>query len=718
MSGIKKILKVKNVGCYDINSVNDDYSFGKQTIIFGANKVGKTTLVSILKSLRYEEPEYVQSRKTFGVEVNKKQEIDILYKDSKHSVYNSDWTNTDIEIFDNDFISKNIFVADRIEQEHKAQLFKILIDEDNKKIQKEIDEKEIKNTELREDKDKIKLEIGADYEKFVTLKDADRIEKIELEIAENSKQLKLYQNQKQLLELKGNTKLNFDFTKFEEIISKKIDTTLESKIREHIEECHQENRDSFDFLKKGLDKINKDKNLCPFCGQSLQSVSGLIEDMNNFFSDTYKETQHSINLAIENFKGIDIEKEVAKFKAEGFEFKKIPNIENVKIIQNNVVSELEQKSKDLSIEIHIEENKNYKDFKEVVLDMHKEVVFLKANEINLQEILEEKQTLDLNKRRFSEEGVNLFEKYTNIENDIKSNKTSIDDLNRILKDNMNNLFESYEREVNEVLKDSYANFKLVSLESVSNRSMTDKFFCDYGFMFDDEYKVEITDDSNKPQFKNTLSDSDKRILAFAFFIAKLRKDPDLAKKIVVLDDPFTSLDDERRDSMINLLKDLNCNQIIILSHSRNFVKRCYQQFNLTIAESDRDMKLLRLRKNTSGKVVITKLNLDTDNDFLEGIEIYMNVLSNSTVDNIMSDYDNIRKIIEHIVKAKYFQLLNENEKSLPMKYFTNPDCKSPIMGKIQENDYQENHHDSENSPSPEELLQKRDDFIDNVLPYI
>lgn len=250
MSRIKKILKLKNVGCYDINSANDESSFGKQTIIFGANKVGKTTLVSILKSLRCGEPKYVQSRKTFGIEVNEKQEIDILYEDSKHSIYDGDWTNADIEIFDNDFISKNIFVADRIEQEHKAQLFKILIDEDNKKIQKEIDEKEIKNTELRREKDKIKLEIGADYEKFIALKDADRIENIELEIAENSKQFKLYQNQKQLLELKGNTKLNFDFTKFEEMISKKIDTTLESKIREHIKECHQDDRDSFDFLKK------------------------------------------------------------------------------------------------------------------------------------------------------------------------------------------------------------------------------------------------------------------------------------------------------------------------------------------------------------------------------------------------------------------------------------------------------------------------------------
>ena len=56
---IKKILKIKNIGCYDIDSANDDRSFGKQTIIFGANKIGKTTLKSIFRAVKESEVNYI-----------------------------------------------------------------------------------------------------------------------------------------------------------------------------------------------------------------------------------------------------------------------------------------------------------------------------------------------------------------------------------------------------------------------------------------------------------------------------------------------------------------------------------------------------------------------------------------------------------------------------------------------------------------------------------
>ena len=40
-------------------------------------------------------------------------------------------------------------------------------------------------------------------------------------------------------------------------------------------------------------------------------------------------------------------------------------------------------------------------------------------------------------------------------------------------------------------------------------------------------------------FATTLSEADKRTLAFAFFVARLKADPNLAGKLVVLDDPVS-----------------------------------------------------------------------------------------------------------------------------------------------------------------------------------
>ena len=45
-----------------------------------------------------------------------------------------------------------------------------------------------------------------------------------------------------------------------------------------------------------------------------------------------------------------------------------------------------------------------------------------------------------------------------------------------------------------------------------------------------------------PNFRNTLSESDKRLLAFAFFVSLLSHDRELDKKVVVFDDPMSSFE--------------------------------------------------------------------------------------------------------------------------------------------------------------------------------
>lgn len=75
-------------------------------------------------------------------------------------------------------------------------------------------------------------------------------------------------------------------------------------------------------------------------------------------------------------------------------------------------------------------------------------------------------------------------------------------------------------------------------------------------------------------FATTLSEADKRTLAFAFFVARLRADGNLAAKLVVLDDPVSSLDRNRRHQSIRLIANLagDCKQLLILSHDAYFVR--------------------------------------------------------------------------------------------------------------------------------------------------
>jgi wobble nucleotide-excising tRNase len=75
-----------------------------------------------------------------------------------------------------------------------------------------------------------------------------------------------------------------------------------------------------------------------------------------------------------------------------------------------------------------------------------------------------------------------------------------------------------------------------------------------------------------PCFRNTLSDGDRSALALAFFLARLDLDPDIANKIVVVDDPMTSLDAHRRAYTCEQVALLSTRalQVVVLTHDSMF----------------------------------------------------------------------------------------------------------------------------------------------------
>jgi wobble nucleotide-excising tRNase len=93
----------------------------------------------------------------------------------------------------------------------------------------------------------------------------------------------------------------------------------------------------------------------------------------------------------------------------------------------------------------------------------------------------------------------------------------------------------------------------------------------------DEVAVDIGDSKSpigQPSFRNTLSAGDRSALAFAFFVARHQIDGDLAKKILVFDDPFSSQDRSRRACTQQLICKLaeQAAQVIVLSHDHSFLR--------------------------------------------------------------------------------------------------------------------------------------------------
>lgn len=117
------------------------------------------------------------------------------------------------------------------------------------------------------------------------------------------------------------------------------------------------------------------------------------------------------------------------------------------------------------------------------------------------------------------------------------------------------------------------------LGSVSSRNTRSGATCDYKVLINN-VAVSLSANSG-PTFKNTLSAGDRNTLALAFFFASLEQDSDLASKIVVVDDPMTSLDEHRslttRQEIMALTD--RASQVIVMSHEKSFLCGLWEAAN-------------------------------------------------------------------------------------------------------------------------------------------
>jgi wobble nucleotide-excising tRNase len=96
-----------------------------------------------------------------------------------------------------------------------------------------------------------------------------------------------------------------------------------------------------------------------------------------------------------------------------------------------------------------------------------------------------------------------------------------------------------------------------------------------------------TGELDKPSFRNTLSGGDKSTLALALFLATVNSDPNLHETIVVLDDPFTSLDHFRRQFTAIEVRRLcgRALQTIVLSHEKSFLRLLWDKIDQSTISS-------------------------------------------------------------------------------------------------------------------------------------
>ena len=143
-------------------------------------------------------------------------------------------------------------------------------------------------------------------------------------------------------------------------------------------------------------------------------------------------------------------------------------------------------------------------------------------------------------------------------------------------------FPGFQTTINTYLQRFNAGFRLDQVTAANTRGGPS---CTYNVLINN-VAVPVTgaDAPGRPSFRSTLSAGDRNTLALAFFFASLDAEPNLAQKIIVIDDPVSSLDEHRCLTTVQEIRRLaqRAAQVIVLSHKKSFLCQTWEGTDRTL----------------------------------------------------------------------------------------------------------------------------------------
>jgi wobble nucleotide-excising tRNase len=186
--------------------------------------------------------------------------------------------------------------------------------------------------------------------------------------------------------------------------------------------------------------------------------------------------------------------------------------------------------------------------------------------------------LEMVARRHAPEGCRLCDEWRALDAEKRRLTEAKAAVRRQLEEHSAQVVEPYEAEINRFLRLFNAGFLITKVGHAYPGGVATSSYA----LQIDNIEVPLGDDrtpADRPSFKTTLSAGDRTTLALAFFLAHLRREPDIADRVVIFDDPFNSQDAfRRRQTIYEILAvaDLGA-QVVVLSHDPLFLKQIWEK---------------------------------------------------------------------------------------------------------------------------------------------
>ncbi len=517
------------------------------------------------------------------------------------------------------------------------------------------------------------------FKKEITTKDfaaLPKFENVEVKIKEVQATIKTTNNQEKIVgifEAIEGIINNVLAQNTKSILSDSIQVNVEL-VTEHILKTWKNPAHSKDFLQTGLALTKDEQKDCVFCGQELNITSKeLLEAYSELFSQEYRTLQLNILQAVSKFEKWNSSTTVDAIQDKLASINIVLDLQEakdyLKKLKDSATSEFNTKTKDNTYVVNFESYdaiiEELKRIQERILKIKEGNVLPKSAEINITALNKKIKEFEFSKTRHSPEWDDFIREYDDIDIAQESIKKKREKAREKLHLYSQKVFGIHLKSINKILEELKADFTICDFQPIKKIVGQDERI--FSIEFFKCHKVSLIENAaDKPNFKNTLSDSDKRVLAFAFFYSLMLHDEKLSDKIIVFDDPFSSFDSDRRLRTVQLLANPHLitaagakiekviNQLIILTHESEFFKWIFQKLDKP--------KPLRIVTDgvENGVKKSTIIECDVYSEFIENAnkkdlrEIQAIYSSKKLIDNYLELCVKCRKVLESIFTRKYF----------------------------------------------------------------
>ena len=539
------------------------------------------------------------------------------------------WNRTlsEMAVFDDVFVDQNVHSGLAVGAEHRQNLHELILGAQgvalNKRLHSLVERIEVHNSELRAKGNAIPeaLRGAMSLDEFCGLPERDNLDDA-IQAAERELAAALEQDTvKHASAFESISLPQFDLDNIQRTLERSLsdlDTAAAERVQAHFV---QVGPDSEVWISQGMehltsleDNAEQPSDICPFCAQRLEA-SPVIAHYRAYFSEEYEALKRSIAetaaTVSRSYSGdvlAGFERSV-RVAAEGTQFwSRFCDVPDLRLDTAAIVLELREAGEALEAVLRAKEAAPlermalaedvraavaaYDQRRAEIDDVNRslvranvaiDIVKRQAAVADASALRSDLSRLKAVRARHSKEVAPLCEEYLSEKAAKAATERERSEARAALDQYRTAAFPQYQGAINLYLERFNAGFRLESVTAVNTRGGPS---CTYSVIVNAVPVAVSGGDgaAGEPSFRTVLSTGDRNTLALAFFFASLDRDPQLARKVVVIDDPVSSLDEHRSLTTVQEVRRLSerAAQVIVLSHSKPFLGRIWEGADRTL----------------------------------------------------------------------------------------------------------------------------------------